>query len=409
MQILQQMRRFNVLLAHRRFGKTYLAIVVLLLMGQRCRWPNPQVHYFSPTYSQSKRIAWLTAKQICAPFDPKYNESELLITLGDIRLQLGSAENPDSNRGIFSDFAVLDEPSQMPSAMFSEVIRPALSDRGGGLLQIGTPKGRHGLFYDSYNAAADLPDWWRGCYTVEDTGLIAPDELKAARRIMSTSEYEQEFMCSWSAAIRGAVWGEEMNKIEVAGQITGCPWEPDKPVHTAWDLGMNDATAIWMYQEDGGYTRFIDYIEYTNTGLPDIVADLKDKPYIWGRHILPHDVKVRSMSTGKSRQQTLYDLGMDTEIAPDIPVNDGIELARSKIRNCWFDRDKCRYGIECLRQYCFEWDDTRGVLRKAPLHNFASHGSDAFRYWAAGFDSYTDGAGWRSTPDYSRIDAGRVI
>ena len=383
-------------------------MVTLLLAAHRCTWPNPRVHYFSPTYSQSKKIAWDLLKQITQPFDPIFNESELRCDMGDIRIQLGSAENPDSNRGIYSDFAVLDEPSQMPSVIWTQVLRPALSDRGGGLLQIGTPKGRHGLFYDCYQAAADLPDWWRGCYTVADTGLLGADELKAAKRTMSTPEYQQEFMCSWSAATRGAVWGDEMNRMEEAGQITSVPHQPDLPVHTAWDLGINDATAIWYFQTDAGLTRFIDYEEHTNTGLPDIVAHMQTKGYIWGRHILPHDVKVRSLSTGKSRRQTLRELGLDVEVAPNIPINDGIEQARNKIRNAWFDAKACKQGIESLRQYCFDWDETRSVLRKVPLHNWASHGADAFRYWACGFDNYTDAGGWRSAPDYSVIDSGRI-
>lgn len=401
---MRAMVRFNVLLAHRRFGKTYLAIVALLKVAQDCPRPNPRVHYFSPTYSQSKRIAWDLAKQLTADLDPKINESELRLDIGDTRIQLGSAENPDSNRGIYSDFAVLDEPSQMPPSMWTEVIRPALSDRGGSMLMIGTPKGRHGLFYESYQAAQNAPDWYTGCYPASCTGVLPESELRAAQAVMSRAEYQQEYECDWSAAIKGAYWGEAMSLLEAQGHITRVPYDETLPVHSVWDLGMNDSTAIWAYQVTGGEYRFIRYLEFQNTGLAQIVGHLRGLPYLWGRHTLPQDVKVRSLSTGQSRQQTLHDLGLDVTVAPQVPVEDGIEKVRAMLPRCWFDAVECKNGIEALRQYRSDYDEKGQVLRLRPVHDWSSHAADAMRYLAVSAQEYGV-EGWRSEPDYSVMDA----
>lgn len=408
LEIYDHLKRFNVLLAHRRFGKTVFAINLLIRRLAECTHPNPRVHYFAPTYGQAKRVAWDYAKQYtaCIP-DRIVNESELRIDFpGGGRLQLGSAENPDANRGIYSDFAILDEPAQMPSVMWTEVLRPALSDRRGGLLMIGTPKGRHGLFYDTYQDAPRLKDWYAGCFKASETAILPDDELEAARRTMSDGEYQQEFECDWSAAIKGAFWGEAMLQREAAGAITAVPHVERELVYTSWDLGVSDATAIWFFQPHGGEWNFIDYEEYTNMGIPAIVRELRDKPYSYGAAIVPHDAKVRSLSTGLSRRDTLEQLGWDVVIAnwdDPIPVIEAIDLARSKLQVCNFDLENCRAGIECLRQYCAKWDELKGTIRQIPEHNWASHGADAFRYFAITEPSYIRGT-WDTELDYSEID-----
>ena len=243
-EVFDSLQRFNVLLAHRRFGKTVLAVAILLhiaQMKQQQGLRRPQVHYYAPSYPQAKRVAWPYVKDFLHGCGAQFNESELKAELpGGAILQLGSGENPDSSRGIYSDYVVLDEPSQMPTRLWTEVLRPALSDRLGGAMFIGTPQGRHGLFYDTYQDAADDPLWWRGCYRASETGIVDEEELHAAQRAMSRAEYLQEFECDWSAAIQGAYWGERMNEIEEKGQLTRLAHDPAKLVHTGWDLGLSD-------------------------------------------------------------------------------------------------------------------------------------------------------------------------
>jgi phage terminase large subunit len=408
-EVLRDMRRFNVVLAHRRFGKTYLAIVWLIKTIHNHQLKNAQGHYYAPNYSQAKKIAWKYIKDFTAHFDGvTYNESELRVNWLDKQIQLGSAENPDSSRGIYSDAVILDEPACMAPRMWTEVLRPALSDRKGQAMFIGTPQGRHGLFYDMYQDAEDQPDWYRCMFKASETGIVPHDELLAAQRTMSRAEYLQEFMCSFDAAVRGAYWGETMSKIEENGQITRVHKDMDYPVNTAWDLGINDATAVWFYQVIGNEYRFIDYEEYTNLGLPDIVHELRSKGHLYGKHVVPHDAGKRSLSTGKTRVQTLSELGLDTVMAPKpkgpSQVTDQISVVRQMLPRCWFDKDMCKNGIEALRQYRSEWDELKGVGRLgSPRHDWSSHGADSMRYLANTPISSIVGD-YGGEIDYSRMD-----
>jgi phage terminase large subunit len=400
-EVLRSLKRFNVLLAHRRFGKTVLAIVVLILKALKCPLNRPQLHYYCPTYSQAKRVAWPYLREYCQSIPGSlFNEAELKVTLpnGAI-IQLGSADNPDASRGIYSDFVVLDEPAQMPPRMWFEVIRPALSDRLGGALFIGTPAGRHGLFYDSYEAAESDPEWFRGLYRASETGIVPDSELQSAQRGMSVAEYQQEFECSFDASIRGAYYADAMNRVSIG---TLAPVAGQK-VHIALDLGMNDATAAWFFQVEGNTARIFDFAEYTNMGLPDIVNDWRNRGHVYGKVIAPHDIEVRSLSTGQTRKQTLQRLGVDVVNAPNISVIDGINSTRQFLSRCHFDKDRCREGIEALRQYRSDWQDKKGVLTLKPLHDWTSHAADAMRYLAVtGLDLLEDQ--WSNAIDYTQID-----
>jgi phage terminase large subunit len=408
--VLTSLKRFNVLLAHRRFGKTVLAICILILKALECKHHKPQVHYFCPTYSQAKRVAWAYVKDFCQHIPGTvFNESELKVTFptGAV-LQLGSADNPDANRGIYSDFAVMDEPAQMPPSMWFEVLRPALSDRKGGVLFIGTPAGRHGLFYDLWTQAETDPDFWRGCYRADETGIVDDQELESAQRGMSVSEYAQEFLCSWDAAIKGAYWATEMDVAEQSGRVTSLVPLYGEPVHISLDLGMNDATACWFFQMDGEKIRMLDYSEYTNMGLPAIVDDWKARGYRYGKVICPHDINVHSLSTGQTRRDTFRALGVDTLVAPKGEVIDGINAVRAMLPRITFDRDKCRDGIEALRQYRADWQEKKNVLQLRPLHDWTSHGADAMRYLAVHGTSALANE-WGTAIDYRYIDKGVTV
>jgi phage terminase large subunit len=400
-EIMSGLRRFNVLLAHRRFGKTVLAIVVLMLEAMKCKLHRPQVAYYCPTYSQAKRVAWPYLRDFCSAIPGTiFNEAELKATLPNgATIQLGSADNPDASRGIYLDYVVLDEPAQMPPRMWFEVLRPALSDRIGGCLMIGTPAGRHGLFYESYENAAGDPEWWRGRYRASETGIVAHSELLSAQKAMSHAEYQQEFECSFDAAIKGAYYAEAMNAADIA------PYAPVSGLktHIAMDLGMNDATACWFFQVEGNRPLIHSYAEYTNMGLPDIVADWRVRGHLYGKVIAPHDIAVRSLSTGQTRLHTLQQLGVDVIVAPNLPVIDGIDTTRALIPRCRFDSEGCREGIEALRQYRSDWQDKKGVLSLRPLHDWTSHAADAMRYLAVtGLAALGDT--WSNDLDYSQMD-----
>jgi hypothetical protein len=282
--------------------------------------------------------------------------------------------------------------------MWTQIIRPALSDRIGKALFIGTPAGRTGLLYETWERA-DQDGWASHLYKASETGIIDDAELKAARGLMTQAEFDQEFEVSWDAAVRGAYFAEAMQKAAVAKYQV----ERDRPVHIAMDLGISDATACWFYQVDGNSATFVDYAEYTNMGLADIVHDWRERGYVYGKVVAPHDVEVRSLSTGMTRKQTLQQLGCDVINAPNVGLMDGIEVTRSFLMRCSFDRDKCKDGIEALRQYRSDWQDKKGVLALRPLHDWTSHAADAMRYAAiAGLSALT--GGWGGEINYKEMD-----
>jgi hypothetical protein len=166
------------------------------------------------------------------------------------------------------------------------------------------------------------------------------------------------------------------------------PWDANLPVHTAWDLGYNDTTAIWFFQMDGFQIRVIDHYEASGAGLDHYVGVMREKPYQYGQHILPHDVEVHDLGTGKSRKETLYDFGLTDIIVlkQEKRVEDGIQAVRGTLSKCWFDKDNCTRGLDALRQYRADYDEKNKVLRQRPLHDWASNSADAFRYLVRGIE-----------------------
>ena len=183
----------------------------------------------------------------------------------------------------------------------------------------------------------------------------------------------------------GAYYATEMRDAKDQGRIGTVAYAPSMPVTTAWDLGVGDSTAIWFAQHLGAEVRLIDYYESSGVGLDHYVRVLNEKGYVYGNHILPHDVRVRELGSGKSRMEVLDSLGArPISVAPQLMVDDGIQAVRSMLANCWFDVERCERGIDALRQYHREYDDNGKVWRSRPSHDWASHGADAFRYLAVG-------------------------
>lgn len=385
-EIHRSLKRFNVFVCHRRFGKTVLCIAELIDKALRCDKERPRFAYIAPLYRQAKQSAWdyLKAYTLKIPGCQAY-ESELRIDFQNgARIQLFGADNPDALRGIYLDGVVLDEYAQMPSKLWGEVIRPALSDRMGWAIFIGTPMGRN-AFCDLYEYASAENDWFSAMFKASQTGIIPADELKAAREQMGSDQYAQEFECSFTAAIIGAYYGALINKAETDGMIGTVPWEPKLEVVTSWDLGFNDTTAIWFAQLFKGEIRLIDFYEASGVGLDHYVRMMRDRPYVYAREqILPHDADVHSLNDGKSRKETLAGLGVKCRVLPIKGVDDGINEVRMLLPKCRFDKEKCSQGIEALRQYRKEWDDKRKTFRENPLHDWSSNAADAFRYLAMG-------------------------
>lgn len=405
-----QAHRFNVLVCHRRMGKTVFAINMMIRKVLTCAKINPRAHYFAPTYKQAKSIAWDYLQMYTQHIEGmEYNKTELAANFPTgQRIQLVGADNPDSFRGQYSDFTVLDEVAMFPVRMWSEVIRPALADRDGGALFIGTPAGRN-IFYDLFERAKRLDDWGAVRLSYKDTGLIPAREINAMRQEMEDFEFDQELGCSFNAAVRGAYFGKVMAQAEQEGRITRVPYDQALPVFTCWDLGMADATAIWFIQvSPGGEVRAIDYEEFHNAGIPEIITAIRAKGYErYDMHIAPHDIRVRELGTGTSRYEVAQTNGVRFHIARNMPLMDGIDATRNLIRKMWFDEDNCRLGINALQLYRAELNQKTGVLNTRPLHDHTSHGADALRMFAV--ERGQRGASkWASDINYDMLDRAAV-
>lgn len=391
-QIHASLKRRSVLVSHRRFGKTVLCINALIRAAVECTKERPRFAYMAPLYKQAKDVAWDYLKYYTQPIPGReVNEAELRVDLpGGRRVRLYGADNPDALRGVYLDGVVLDEYAQMRPRLWSEILIPCLSDRDGWAIFIGTPKGRN-AFWEIYDAARKNPDWYAAMYRASETGILSEAVLDDARAQMSEDEYEQEYECSFLAALAGAYYGKQMAAADKDGRIGRVPWDPAYPVITAWDLGIGDATSIWFVQLVGREVRVIDFYEATGVGAEHYVKVLRERPYTYKDTILPHDADADEWGTGRSRLSTLDSLGArDLRVLPRTPVEDGINAARNLLPRCYFDADKCEIGIEHLRQYRAEWDEKMNTFKPRPRHDEHSHGADAFRYLAMGLPDVVD-------------------
>jgi len=386
-------KRFSVAACHRRFGKTVMAVNWLLREILTCQHPRAQGAYIAPTYGAAKRIAWVMLRDYAGVIPGvRFNEAELRCDLPDgRRMWLLGAENPDSLRGLRLDACVLDEYADMNARLYPEIVRPALSDFGTGkCLWIGTPRGEN-HFKEIYDHAlgkmeSGADDWFAMRFPASETGILKDEELEAARATMDPSQFDQEFECSWAAALIGAYFADGLDAAETDGRIGTYPWEPNLPVTTAWDLGISDSTAIWFVQQlpRERVVRVIDFYEDAGEGLHHYVKMLRERPYTYDTHLFPHDVRVRELGSGNSRYEILMDLGIRPSVVPKLTVSDGIEAVRATIPRCYFDRSNCAAGIKALRHYHRQFNNRTGDWKDRPNHDWSSHGCDAFRYLCVG-------------------------
>ena len=385
-----KLKRFNVLVCHRRFGKTVLCINELLKKAMQNTLTRPRYYYLAPTYSMAKRTSWDYLKEYTSVLpNVTYHETELRADLPNgARIQLLGCERPDSLRGLYIDGVVLDEVAQMPPRLWTEIIRPALSDREGFMVAIGTPQG-HNAFFDLYDYASHNEDWYAETFKASETDIISELELNEAKALMPDEVYESEFECSFDSASIGSIYAKGLTKADEEKRITKVPYELGIKVNTYWDLGMADKTAIWFVQQKGSAFHIIDYFEDSGESLEYYTTVLDEKKYIYDTHYLPHDANVRELGTGVSRVETAQSLGMRTSIVPKLSVEDGINAVRMVLSRCWFDHEKTKHGLDALRQYRWASND-RGELKNKTVHDWTSHAADAFRYFAVGNNQSSD-------------------
>lgn len=385
-------KRFSVLVMHRRAGKTVAAVNHLIRAA--IQNPNTKYAYIAPTYKQAKNIAWDNVKEYAKVIEGvKFNESELRCDLPNgSRITLYGADNPDSLRGITLWGVIFDEYSQQPSNVWTEIISPTLSSTQGWAVWIGTPKGKN-AFYRLYEDHLNDDDWFTALLPASLSGVLPEEELAIQRKNMSEDEYAQEYECSWQASIKGAYYAKEIQEARNNNRITKVPYEVMLPVYTWWDLGVGDATSIIFIQNAGYEWRIIDCYSATGEGFAHYAKVLKDKGYVYAKHFAPHDIAVRMLGENAMTRieiarnlgiefETKVDGNKETSVVPMLSIEDGINAVRMRFNTFFFDETKCATLIDALTHYRKEWNDSMGMFKEKPLHDWTSHYADAMRYFA---------------------------
>lgn len=375
--------RFKVIVCHRRFGKTVMAVNELIDKALRfTKYKRGQFAYLAPTYVQAKRIAWEYIKEYTANLPGIIkNEAELSIEFHNgSKIFLAGANNYDSLRGLYLDGVIQDEYGLYPPGVFNEVLRPALADRLGWAWMMGTPAGKN-EFYDKAEAAKKGKKGWKFFeFKASNTGYVDQAELQDAKLDMTEDEYNQEFECSFEASVRGSVFGKWIAQVYAEKRFTKVPYDPYLPVHTYWDLGSSKSVAtniIWFVQVYGAEIRFIDCYAGMGESFDEYAEMLKKKGYNYGNHYAPHDVNSPAMGTGKAVIEIAQEAGIMFKIIDKQSEADRIANARRNFHRCWFSEDKCEDALKALSQFREKWNDKLRIFM-GPEHDWTSHFADAF-------------------------------
>ncbi len=375
---------------HRRAGKDTAAVNWAAMAAMRrvgTYW------HMLPTLRQARLAIWdgigkdgrrLIDQAFPQPLRAAIRNDEMKIQLANGSVwQLCGSDNYNSLVGsnpvgvVFSEWSLTD-----PRAW--DFVRPILAENGGWAIFIYTPRGRnHG--HTQLEVARANPSWMHEVLTVDDTKLLSAADINEERKSgMSEDLIQQEYYCSFEAPNRGSYYGRLIEEARKDGRITRVPYDPQLGVHTWWDLGVNDPTAIWFTQSSAFEHRVIDYYEGSGEGMAHYARVLADKPYAYAGHHFPHDVQVRELGSGKSRVETLREMGIEAQLVPNLPLEDGIEALRGLLPLCWFDEEKCRVGLDALVSYHRKYDEERKCFGPKPEHDWSSNGADAARYFAVG-------------------------
>jgi len=384
---------------HRRSGKDKTDINLVAREMQL----NPGIYYyFYPTYTQGRKALWdgmgkdgvryiehfpkelLDGKPNDTEMKLKYKNGSLFQVIGTDDVDRIVGTNP---RGcVFSEYSL-----QSPKGW--NYIRPILAENKGWALFNFTPRGKNHAF-DLYTMAVANPKWFVQRLTVDDTNVLTKADIDEERLSGMTEDMiQQEYYCSFTAAIQGAYYWKEYAEAEKENRFTNVPYDPTVPVYTVWDLGVSDAMAIGFFQIVNKEVHMIDYYEKSNEGFPHFIKLLQDKKYIYAKHFAPHDIKARELSTGKTRLETAEALGIKFDVIPQIGVQNGIDAGRSLFSKLWVDKEKCREFLNLIPQYTKEYDEDRKIFKDTPLHDWTSHGADMYRYAATVIDKMVVGFG----------------
>jgi|ERR1700761_1037819 len=375
-------------IASRRAGKD---ILFWNLAIRQCIKRVCLVFYVLPTYSQGRKAVFDAIAIDGTKFldflpsmlVESINQSEMKIRFknGSI-LQIIGGDTYDTSLVGTNPFAViLSEYSLMPPDIFS-FIRPILAANGGWCAIVGTPRGKNHLWH-LWKIAQELPEWKIFVHKASEINHIDHEVLAQERAQMDEGLYLQEYECSFERGISGSFYGAYLDALKLRGQIGHVPWEPGLLTYTAWDIGVNDATTIIFFNVvgDGSVIRIIDCYSNNNLGLDHYAKILQDKPYKYGKHFAPHDIKVREWGGGAvTRYEKARQLGLEFTLIDQVGIIDGIENVWTHFNKFWIDAEKCRSLINALENYRKEWDETKQMYLPKPVKSWANHYADALRY-----------------------------
>lgn len=383
--------RNAMLIWHRRAGKDLTAFN-WAITDMAAIHPGGQWWHVWPTYEQGRKGWWEGADNegrrfldyIPEQLVRRKREDMMMLELtnGSIYRVVG-AEDPDRLVGANPVGLIMTEFSLHNPETWN-YLRPILAANGGTAIFPFTPRGRNHA-HEMYMNVKDNEKWFVSKLSVEDSKALPLEILDDERDAgMSEELIQQEYYVSFNAPMSGAYYAEQMKRAEAEKRICRVAYDPYLNVETWWDIGIGDETAIWFVQRYGAEFHFIDYEEKAGLSLAEWINIVRSKPYLYAQHIGPHDLGAREMSTGRTRQEFALEHGLRFTLAPKLSVEDGIDAARRILSSCWFDEDKCFRGIEALKSYRKEWDAQRMVFRDKPLHDWSSHGADAFRTGTVG-------------------------
>ncbi|WP_068876274.1 MULTISPECIES: hypothetical protein [unclassified Phenylobacterium] len=384
--------------AHRRWGKDEVALHWAAWSASNR--PGTYWHLL-PEAAQGRKAIWDAVnphtgrrrieEAFPAALNPAFREAEMLVELANgATWQVIGSDNYNSLVGSSAAGVVMSEWALATPEAWAH-IRPMLLENDGWALFLWTPRGRNHAAR-AFESRRDDPAWFCLKSPATETDVFTPEQLERERRELiaelgsveeGEARFASEYLVDFDAAAPGTYYASLLAEAERAGRVGRVPVDPSLRVDTAWDLGIDDYTAIWFFQQAGREVRVIDYFETSGEGLEAVVRRaIGGKPYLWGAHHLPHDVMVRELGTGRSRYDTLGSLGL-SRISVGTPTDpeERVNAARLMIPMCWFDAERCAGGLERLRNYRKRWNRaTRSYA--GPLHDRASHGADAFGEFA---------------------------
>jgi hypothetical protein len=397
---LEEGKKRAIAIWHRRAGKDE----VCLHWAATQAFERPATYWHMlPQYGQGRKAIWTAVnphsgkRRIDEAFPHELrantNEQEMFIRFkSGATWQVVGSDKYDSAVGsppagvTFSEWALSN-----PAAW--GYLAPILVENNGWALFITTSRGRNHA-KSMLDMARETPEWFSEVLTVDDTGAMSRAAVEAQRREYhgifgedaGDALIEQEYFCSFEAAVLGAYYGREMVRAEQEGRIRKVAVDPDLPVHCAWDLGVGDDTAIWFFQVSGAQIHVVDFYQNSGYAVGHYANVKRDKGYRYGSDYVPHDARQREFLTGdkdglaRQRLEVMLDHGLQPVLVPDHKIEDGVNATRVTLPRVWFDAAKCAKGIDALREYKREWDEKKRTFKDSPRHDWASHAADAFRY-----------------------------